>query len=185
MAKGQVSEEQLSRGVKGFGSFDGLTSTRRVRRDNPFGDSRAEAAVPEPSKSPPTAPEVLVKKAREPNLKRLSHKTAPVAGELSKPVGSASKGREATKSARVRKADIFTEKISVPMSPEMRDDLERIARELQRSKRSKQERITVNTVVRAAIWLITQRFELAAGEAPNGETELYECVKRAVSAGSS
>ena len=48
-AKGQVSEEELTKGLKGIGNFGGLT-TLRVHRDNPFRDSRAEPPSPEPVK---------------------------------------------------------------------------------------------------------------------------------------
>jgi hypothetical protein len=62
----------------------------------------------------------------------------------------------------------------------MRDQVERIARELQRSKTSKKERITGNTVMRVAIRLITERFELKPGEGPNDEEELFECIEKAL-----
>ena len=55
---------------------------------------------------------------------------------------------------------MFTERVRLQISPEMRDDVERLARELQRAKVSKKERITGNTVMRVAIRLITERFEL-------------------------
>jgi hypothetical protein len=50
MAKGQVSEEELAKGLKGIGDFGGLSSSR-VRRDNPFRDSRVERPPPEPVKT--------------------------------------------------------------------------------------------------------------------------------------
>jgi hypothetical protein len=79
-----------------------------------------------------------------------------------------------------RKADVFTERVTLQISPEMRDDVERLARELQRSKVSKKERITGNTVMRVAIRLITSRFELKPGEWPNDEEELFECIEKAL-----
>jgi hypothetical protein len=59
----------------------------------------------------------------------------------------------------------------------MRDDVERIARELQRSKTSKEERITGNTVMRVAIRLLTEQFDLKGKPAPNNEGELLQFVK--------
>ena len=44
----------------------------------------------------------------------------------------------------------------------------------------KKERITGNTVMRVAIRLITTRFQLKAGQAPNDEEELYEVVEKAL-----
>jgi hypothetical protein len=59
----------------------------------------------------------------------------------------------------------------------MRDDVERIARELQRANSSKKERITGNTVMRVAIRLITERFQLKDDDAPNTEEELFAVVR--------
>jgi len=62
---------------------------------------------------------------------------------------------------------------------EMRDDFERIARELQRAKTSKEERLTPNTVMRVAIRAMTKRFELKRGQATNTEEELFDLVEGA------
>jgi hypothetical protein len=43
------------------------------------------------------------------------------------------------------------------MSPKMRDEVETMARELQRAKTSKDERITANTVMRVAVRLVHRR----------------------------
>src|SRR5262249_43149055 len=48
--------------------------------------------------------------------------------------------------------------------PEMRDNVQRIAREIQRGKTSKEERITANTVMRVAILLLTKHFKVRAVE---------------------
>jgi len=40
MAKGQVSEEELTKELKGIGNFGGLSA--KVQRDNPFRDSRSD-----------------------------------------------------------------------------------------------------------------------------------------------
>jgi len=63
----------------------------------------------------------------------------------------------------------------------MRDQVERLARELQRAKISKKERITGNTVMRVAIRLITSRLGLTPGNAPNDEEELFALVKKSFS----
>jgi len=46
----------------------------------------------------------------------------------------------------------------------MRDNVQRIAREIQRGKTSKEERITANTVMRVAILLLTKHFKVRAVE---------------------
>lgn len=179
MAKGQVSEEELARGLKGIGNFGGL-SAPRVRRDNPFRDSRPEAPPLEPVKTIeilPTVPEKRVSKDGSPTSPRPEPKPA------AKVSPAASKRSEKTSTARssetsgTRKADIFTERVTLQISPEMRDQVERIARELQRAKTSKEERITSNTVMRVAIQLVTTHFKLRNDQAPNNEEELYEAVK--------
>ena len=75
--------------------------------------------------------------------------------------------------ASQRKADIFTERVTLQMSAEMRDAVDELARQLQRAKTSKNERITANTVIRVAIRLLTENFELGKDEGPNNEEELY------------
>ena len=76
MAKGQVSEEELAKGLKGIGDFSGLSSSR-VRRDNPFGDSRAERRTPEPVKTievMQSAPEKRDAKGPEPAAAKIEVK---------------------------------------------------------------------------------------------------------------
>jgi hypothetical protein len=74
----------------------------------------------------------------------------------------------------------FTERVTLLISPEMRDDVERLARELQRSKTSKEERISGNTVMRVAIRLLTEKFELKGNPAPNNEEELFGVAAKAL-----
>ncbi len=177
MAKGQVSEEQLSQGLKGIGNFGGL-STSRVRRDNPFRDSRKETAPPEAAK-PVSPAEPAPLRAREAELKPVAAKTVRPA-PAPKLSSKAAKADVPKKEDGARKADIFTERVTLQLSPEMRDDVERLARELQRTKTSKQERITANTVMRVAIRLLTGHFEVRPGEAPNTEEELFEFARAAL-----
>lgn len=183
MAKGQVSEEELAKGLKGIGDFSGLSSSR-VRRDNPFGDSRAERRPPEPVKTievMQSAPEQRVAKGPEPAVPKIEAKTVRSVARVPKAIPKEKEGEKNGESAGVRKSDIYTEPVTLKISPEMRDDVERIARELQRSKTSKKERITGNTVMRVAIRLITKRFQLNPGQAPNDEEELFELVETALS----
>jgi hypothetical protein len=176
MAKGQVSEEQLSEGLKGIGNFGSL-SAPRVRRDNPFRDSRKDVPQPEPVK-PLVQAESSPVRAREPELKPVSAKVARASSPSAKPAAKEQKREEKPKDGGLRKADIFTERVTLQISPEMRDDVERIARELQRSKTSKKERITGNTVMRVAIRLLTEKFELKGIAAPNNEEELFEVAAK-------
>ena len=151
MAKGQVSEEELTKGLRGIGDFAGLNPSSRVRRDNPFRDSRAETP---PAPAPVTTIEVLPSAAPShpaPNGTLPEIKTKVARKSISAPE-TVKQGRavERTEENGVRKADVFTERVTLQISPEMRDQVERLARELQRAKSSKKERITGNTVMRVA-----------------------------------
>jgi len=178
MAKGQVSEEELAKGLKGIGNFGGLT-TPRVRRDNPFRDSRSEVMPAEPVKTIelPVAEKRVSRPGSPPAPSRETKPVAKVSAPASNLVEKVRGAQKTTKPASGRKADIFTERVTLQISPEMRDEVERIARELQRAKTSKEERITPNTVMRVAIHLVTKYFQLGGGEAPNTEEELYKLVE--------
>lgn len=85
-----------------------------------------------------------------------------------------------TRAQAPRKADIYTERITLSVSTEMRDEVEALARELQRRRTKKEERITANTVMRVAINALLERFSLDAGDVANNEAELLELAKRKV-----
>jgi hypothetical protein len=55
-----------------------------------------------------------------------------------------------------------------------------MARELQRAKTSKDERITANTVMRAAARPVLEHFSADGCDAANSEEELYRAVARAL-----
>jgi len=156
MAKGQVFEEELAKGLKGIGNFGGLAPSR-VQRDNPFRDSRSESSAPEQIKTievlPASAPSRVSDHGSVPTP-RIAPKPAnrPKPQSAPKPA-SKERGERKRESASVRKLDIFTERVTLQISPEMRDEVERIAREIQRTKTSKAECITANTVMRVAILL--------------------------------
>jgi hypothetical protein len=77
----------------------------------------------------------------------------------------------------LRKADIFTERVTLSVSREMRDEIEALARELQRRRTRKDERITANTVMRVAINLLLERFSPGEGEVANNEEELLALAR--------
>jgi hypothetical protein len=183
MAKGQVSEEELTKGLKGIGNFGGL-SAPRVRRDNPFRDSRAETPPPEPVKTIEVLPAVAeerVSKAGNTAVPKLEPKAVRRVPASPKAIEKEGGEKGNSEEAGVRKADVFTERVTLQISPEMRDSVEKIARELQRAKTSKAERITSNSVMRAAILLVTKHFSLKAGQAPNTEEELYTVLEDVLS----
>ena len=77
-----------------------------------------------------------------------------------------------------RVADIYTERVTLQLSPEMRDRVDALARELQRSKSNKVERITANTVMRVAIQHVLKNFKLNGGDVPSGEEELLSAIEK-------
>ena len=55
----------------------------------------------------------------------------------------------------------------------MRDDVDALARDLQRSKTTKDERVTANTVMRVAAQLLIDHFQFKCGDVANSEEDLY------------
>lgn len=104
----------------------------------------------------------------------------PAAKAVSTKQSSPTVAREPSRSrqkAPQRKADIYTERVTLQISAEMRDEVDELARQLQRAKTSKDERITANTVMRVAIRLLIENFKWKAGEGPNNEEELYQLLR--------
>lgn len=183
MAKGGVSEDELSSGLKGFGGLGAVGGTpgKQVHRDSPFRDSRAV----------PKAIEEVAEAARSSSNEAVTSKETQLVS--SKPPTSAAPTltfRQQTEVSAERKngdvkparrvADIYNERVTLQLSPEMRDEIERIAREIQRSKNSKEERITANSVMRVAIRLVITLFDRQGGQTPNTEEELFELMERSV-----
>ena len=175
MAKGQVTDEELSSGLKGLGGFGALTGAKALK-DSPFRDSRSEApkvvevvrpAVVEPPKPAPVPvrPEKLpapdTKPERVPRLAKPKPVTQKVAAE----------------SGTRRVADVHTERITLQLSPGMRDDVDAFARELQRSRASKGERITGNTIMRVAIRILLDQIGTKDCSGASSEEELVRIIK--------
>jgi hypothetical protein len=171
MAKGQVSEEELTKGLKGIGNFGGLSS--KVQRDNPFRDSRSDK--PEQSKTidvrPPSAPEIT--KARISDVAKPGPKPLRTLTPASKE--RADDLRSEDDVARI--AEGF-ERVTLPISPDMRDEIEALARDLQRARTTKGERITANTVMRVALQLLMKNCQFERGDVANNESELYDLIVR-------
>ena len=207
MAKGQISEDEL-RGSLSLGSIANLAT--RPKKDNPFRVTSQEAPssiTPQAVAAPPREAERVID-LRTPAVE-LPRSTASAAQEapiIAKPVmpqvivevpslspmaqieqkklpqkfTTKSDEPDEAEGRGLRKLDIFTEKVSLKLSPEMRDKVEAIARELQRTKTTKEERITANTVMRVAINALIDKFKLGEGDTANNEEELFELVKKKI-----
>jgi hypothetical protein len=79
-----------------------------------------------------------------------------------------------------RKADIFTERVTLQISPEIRDEIDALARDLQRAKTTKEERITSNSVMRVALEFLMKNYQFQRGDVANTEAELYDLVVRRI-----
>lgn len=204
MAKGQVTDDDLASGLKGFGGLGSLggASTRPVR-DNPFRDTRAEPPRPvvvpptaEPTPAPMSIPEV-------PKLEIVSSRNDRVEGEgitppsLSEPAPAKPRARKqstaptakllkptvtsapATAEHREKKTELYTERVTVLLDAELRDGAEALAKELQRRRTEKGERITANTIMRVALRELLETFVADTSSTINSEDDFQRVLRLA------
>lgn len=191
MAKGQVTDQELESGLKSFGGFGALgEAAAKPRREDPFRDTRAEAAqaaaarvepprievVKTPSEVPATDAQVVATSLPQEKPALLKLKKAP---SLSRPVkverGGESKIIPRKDSvASENKTELYTERVTVPLDAELRDGAESLAKELNRRRTDKGERITTNTVMRVALRAMLDNFDCDAAATVNTEQDLEE-----------
>lgn len=117
-----------------------------------------------------------VAKAAEPELRPVQSKPTRKPPVLAKRLEKDQKGGGPSKDTGLRKADVFTERVTLQISPEMRDEVDALARDLQRAKTTKDERITANTVMRVAVQLLMEKYRFEKGDVANTEEELFRLV---------
>lgn len=189
MAKKQVTEDDLLSGVGGgFGTISQMGAGRPIR-DNPFRDTRSEPAPAAPKLSP--APEVKAPEEPQQTPAPVAQRTIPAAARPVAPAAretpppatpsqrTTAKGRAPQ---RVRKTDTYSEKMSTFLTPEMRDELEMTARMLQRNRLVKGESITVHTLIRSGVRVMTEMLQFGDGDVVSSEEELFALVKRKLGA---
>jgi hypothetical protein len=102
---------------------------------------------------------------------------------LSKPPSSSVASETVTKAVSEEKkeshpkSDTLTERITLQMSPDMRDAVNDFARDLQRRRKDKGERITANSVMRVAIQHFLDNFALEHVQGVNSEEELFARIQ--------
>jgi len=192
MAKSQVTEDDIAQGIQSLGGFGGL-SGQKPRRDSPFGSDFAAKKDLKPSPAPAVvenrAPaiatpspiitaeplakkvEVLSPPKEESAPASVPIKVSPVKKAISKPIDESREGHP--------KSDECTERITLQMTPEMRDELNELARGLQRGRREKGERITANTLMRVAIQSFIDSFDAKVLGGVSSEEELFQEMKMA------
>jgi hypothetical protein len=186
MAKSQVTEQDLEQSLQTLGGFGNL-ATQKPRRDSPFGSDfarRPEESKPVSEATPQRMAEVsqrsrasghgveLVEEEREPRLTKRPSTTVPIE--------TISKAASEEKKDNHPKSDTLTERITLQMSPEMRDAVNDYARQLQRRRKDKGERITANSVMRVAIQHFLDNFELERVQGASSEEELFATIQRKI-----
>jgi len=73
---------------------------------------------------------------------------------------------------------MFTERVTLQISPDMRDEIDALARDLQRARTTKEERTTANTIMNVALQLLMKNYEFERGDVANNEAELYDLIVR-------
>jgi hypothetical protein len=199
MAKGQVTSDDLASGIKSFGGLSSLGGTSRPVRDNPFRDTRSEpvppativpttiVTAPEPAPEAPrlevingtdhAQPTPEAKQPAAPEPARVRKSVAPRESERRAPVAPVDVPEPAA-GGREKKTEIYTERVTVLLDPDLRDGAEALAKKLQRSRSQKGERITANTVIRVALRAMLETFDPPSFGLLNTEEEIYDYLLR-------
>ena len=91
--------------------------------------------------------------------------------------------QDAASNGREKKTEVYTERVTVLLNADLRDRAESLAKELQRGRTEKGERITSNTVIRVALRAMLDKFDAEASPGINNEYDLYEAVLKQWSKG--
>ena len=81
--------------------------------------------------------------------------------------------------AAEKKSELYTERVTVPLDAELRDGAESLAKDLQRKRTEKGERITANTVMRVALRAMLERFQTSEHVNVNTEEDLLHAARQA------
>jgi hypothetical protein len=187
MGKGQVSEKELEQGIKSLGGLGGF-APGAARRDSPFGSDFVRKAQPIEH-----LPEKEVEIKLTDKAEALSNVAPKVQEEARAPVPSLPEApqRKAKPPKLIvrasqedeegaKEASSGLEDVTVRMSSAMRDDLHFLATKLQRRRKTKEQRITSNTVIRVAVQLLLEELKLNETDYVNNEEELLALARRKV-----
>ena len=181
MAKGEVTEKELATGLKNFGGFDALgQANARPRREDPFRDTRSEA-----SQSPPKI-EVVKTRPSEPRAPSSAgegggplrvREKKPAISRLARGEPRPERVPQTEPSAVEKKSELHMERLTLPLETEHRDAVEALAKLLRRRQTDKGERLAVNALIRVALRVLLEGFDLESAGVVNTEEELYEAVR--------
>ena len=190
MAKGQVTEKDLESGLRSLGGLGGLGGGGGARRDSPFGTDFVKKTAPAQAKPLHTQTGNTALKLQPEGDGAASPDPEPEApaplavADPTPVVEETSKRRSPRRQKKPEtKIDLFPERVTVLMSPDMRDRINSLAAKLQRKKSDKSERITANTIHRVALSVLLSNLKLEDSDAPNTEEELLELAQRKIRRG--
>jgi len=140
----------------------------------PIEDTPPLSTTALPAKEPVARPQ----SPSEPSIKSTTPRAAKIKPSTNE-VGLAAVSSSSVKSS-VPKTQIFTERVTMVMDSQTRDELNQLALVLQRRKSDSSERITTNTLMRVAIKLFLEELRPQETDSPNSEAELYQLTKARV-----
>ena len=176
-SRGRISDAEYSSAVGKLGSFGGLVGGDRPVRDSPFRNTTIADEVPATEEASGEEPNKDGAEQVPPPLQVVTVTREPA---TSQKIGKQSTGPVADRPIKLRKSELYTEPVTVPISLEMRDGGELVARQLQRRRTKKAERITANTFYRCCIRLGLEEFQVEALDVVNSEEELLELMRRTI-----
>lgn len=187
MAKGHISDDDLTKGLRNFGGLSSFGAQGgKPLRDSPFRVSEPEVqarpvepvrkVVPQPAAKPLENKAVQERRGEE----RLPPQALPEKPIVPKVAVRKIEAREKVsreERQREKKTERYTERVTVLLDAELRDGAEGLAKELSRRRKEKGgERITANTIMRVALRLVLEKCELSPADAPEDEEEIFAAV---------
>lgn len=186
MAKSQLSDEELAAGIASMGGFGSLR--QKAKRDSPFGadyirnPQGSPPAAPVPSHANPiqTAPQTASPLAPAPIVQALSPKeggpeTSPQTTPP-RPAKLETRAKDSGAKDPVQGAHAHFERVTLLITPQMRDSLHVLAKTLQRKRRAKGERFTANTLIRVATQQLINTADIEYLSGVSSEDELLKEV---------
>ena len=151
---------QVSGGLKQFRS---IAEGSQAQRDGPFGPPPKQVTNEPLPPSVPAASETVPDRTRPLSKQQIKSRREPAKTEddIGQPEASS-----------------MDEKVTVPLSHDLRARSEALARAISRSRSIKRTRITSNSIIRVALETFLNSFSLSSGQSINSEAELLEAARR-------
>jgi len=160
MARGSATEDDLAAGIRSVGALSAVAGSEGLRRDNPFAAPPVRPKNPQPERiGAAPEPERPLPPAVPPPPRKLVE--GPLRPSNDKPTSEP--GR-------------YTDRVTLPMTAEMRTRANLIAAEIQRRRSDKSVRFTPNVLIRVAIETFFEHFALDPGDYANSEEDLRRLV---------